>query len=187
MKKPNIIITGTPGTGKSTLSSLAAEKIGLKHIDVGEFVKANECHEGFEESFQTYILDEDKLCELLEPILEEGGNIIDFHTCDIFPEMYIDLLLVLRSSTTVLYDRLIARGYDKKKLDENMECEIMQVVLEDARANYSQEIIYELERFLFKQFYILNFTKIIESVMYLKIKQHVRGYGLQFSPIKYMV
>ena len=35
-KFPNILITGTPGTGKTQTASLASEKIGFKHINVGE-------------------------------------------------------------------------------------------------------------------------------------------------------
>ena len=41
---------------------------------MGSFVKEHECHEGFDDEYQTYILDEDKLCDLLEPMLAEGGD-----------------------------------------------------------------------------------------------------------------
>ena len=51
---------------------------------------------------------------------------------------------MLRTDTKELYDRLLARGYNKKKLDENMECEIMQIVLEAARESYANEIVQEL-------------------------------------------
>jgi adenylate kinase len=146
IKLPNILVTGTPGTGKTTLASSLAEKLQLKHIIVGDFVKEYECHEGYDEEFQTYTLDEDKLCDLLEPILNEGGVIIDFHSCEIFPERWFELVLVLRSETSQLYDRLVARNYSKRKIDENMECEIMQVVLESARESYALEIIQELNR-----------------------------------------
>jgi len=37
--KPNILITGTPGTGKTTTSALLAEQTGLKHVNVGDLVK----------------------------------------------------------------------------------------------------------------------------------------------------
>ncbi len=53
-------------------------------------------------------MDEDKLVKTLRKDLEEGkdGCVIDFHTCDIFPPSWFDLVLVLRVSTEVLYDRL---------------------------------------------------------------------------------
>jgi adenylate kinase len=144
--KPNILITGTPGTGKTTLSNLIAERIGANCIDVSSFVAQHECHEGYDEAFQTLILDEDKLCDLLEPIVSTGGNVVDFHTCEIFPERWFHLVIVLRVETEVLYDRLLARQYTQRKLDENMECEIMQIVLENARESYAHEIVQELSR-----------------------------------------
>jgi adenylate kinase len=52
---------------------------------------------------------------------------------------------VLRADTDVHYDRLKARKYGQKKLDENVDCEIMQVILEDARGMYPEEIIVELK------------------------------------------
>lgn len=144
MVLPNILITGTPGSGKTQTAQMAAEKTGLKHINVGDLVKQNGCHEGKDEVFDTYIVDDDQICDLLEPFIQQGGNIIDFHSCELFPERWFDLVLVLRVETENLYDRLMARQYNQKKLDENIECEIMQVVLEEARESYDPEIVYEL-------------------------------------------
>jgi adenylate kinase len=73
-----------------------------------------------------------------------GGYIIDWHACDLFPERWIDLVIVLRCDSTVLYDRLAARGYKGKKLEENMDSEIMQVLLDEARESYKEEIVVEL-------------------------------------------
>lgn len=51
---------------------------------------------------------------------------------------------MLRCDSTVLYDRLTARGYKDKKLEENMDSEIMQVLLDEAREAYKEEIVVEL-------------------------------------------
>lgn len=50
-------------------------------------------------------------------------------------------MLVLTADTQVLYDRLVARGYSEKKVQENMECEIMQVVQESAVESYDKNIV----------------------------------------------
>ncbi|KAG2201312.1 AAA domain-containing protein [Mucor mucedo] len=141
---PNILVTGTPGTGKTTTSEMIAQVTGLDHVNVGELVKQKQLHEGYLEEFDTHVLDEDKLLDELEEILKEGGKIVDFHTCEIFPERWFDLVLVLRADTASLYDRMSKRGYNKRKMDENMECEIMQVVLETAHESYAPEIVIEL-------------------------------------------
>ena len=36
------------------------------------------------------------------------------------------------------------RGYTGKKLSDNIECEIMQVMVEEARDSYPTEIVHEL-------------------------------------------
>jgi len=51
---------------------------------------------------------------------------------------------VLRTSTETLYDRLKVRGYNDRKLQENMDVEIMQVILEEAREGFEEEFVVEL-------------------------------------------
>jgi adenylate kinase len=78
------------------------------------------------------------------PVVSQGGYILDWHACDLFPERWIDLVIVLRCDSTLLYDRLTGRGYKGKKLEENMDAEIMQVLLDEARESYKEEIVVEL-------------------------------------------
>ncbi len=52
--------------------------------------------------------------------------------------------MVLRTDNDVLYPRLEKRGYSEHKIQENVECEIMCVVAEDARQSYREEILWEL-------------------------------------------
>lgn len=133
---PNIIITGTPGVGKtttcaqllsSTSSSSSSDHPRLQHLAINTLVKDRGCHESFDEDLQTYVVDEDKLLDEVERELgvgeeeagEEtaagigtGGWLIDWHACDLFPRSWIDLVVVLRCERTdVLWDRLKAR-YD---------------------------------------------------------------------------
>lgn len=62
---PNIIITGTPGTGKTTHCEMLAEQCPeLKHLSVNQIVKERECHEGWDEEYQSWIVDEDKVRRL---------------------------------------------------------------------------------------------------------------------------
>lgn len=58
---PNILVTGTPGTGKTTTSEMIAQVTGLDHVNVGEIVKQKQLHEGYLEEFDTHVLDEDKV------------------------------------------------------------------------------------------------------------------------------
>ena len=60
---PVILITGTPGTGKTTHAQLVVQlaPIPMRHISVGELVKEKDLHEGYDEEWQSYIVDEDKV------------------------------------------------------------------------------------------------------------------------------
>lgn len=62
---PVIVITGTPGTGKSTHAQLLVQEspVPLKHINVGDWVKENKYYEDFDDEWQSYTVDEDKVCK----------------------------------------------------------------------------------------------------------------------------
>jgi adenylate kinase len=144
-QKPNILITGTTGTGKSTMvEALIAQVPTLRAVDIGALVKDKQLHTGWDEEYQSYILDEDRLLDELEDELEPGGAVVEYHGADLFPERWYDLVLVLRADTNVLYGRLESRGYPQKKLSDNVEAEIMQVILDEAREAYREEIVIEL-------------------------------------------
>ena len=42
----------------------------------------------------------------LEEVMSAGGNIVDYHGCEFFPERWFDIVFVLRTDNTVLYERL---------------------------------------------------------------------------------
>lgn len=86
-----------------------------------------------------------QLLDSLEDEVRLGGCIIDWHACDLFPRSWIDLVIVLRTDSTKLYDRLTARHYPERKLQENIDSEIMEVLLDEARNSYDEEIIIELQ------------------------------------------
>ncbi|KAF8547856.1 P-loop containing nucleoside triphosphate hydrolase protein [Imleria badia] len=144
---PVIVITGTPGTGKSTHAQLLVQEspIPLQHINVGDLVKTQGLHEGFDEEWQSYTVNEDKVLDQLEPLISDGGVVLDWHTCDVYPERWADLVVVLRCHHTTLWDRLEKRGYPLKKIQENNEAEIMGVVCDEARESYQPGIVVELE------------------------------------------
>uniref|UniRef100_A0A7S3QNR7 Adenylate kinase isoenzyme 6 homolog n=1 Tax=Dunaliella tertiolecta TaxID=3047 RepID=A0A7S3QNR7_DUNTE len=140
-QRPNILICGTPGTGKTTTAEAVAQQAGYNHINVGQWVAEKGLHSGWDEEFNCWTIDEDKVCDAMEDVMAEGGNIVDHHGCEFFPERWFDLVLVLQADNTVLYNRLEKRGYNAHKIQENVECEIMMVILEEARENYKENIV----------------------------------------------
>lgn len=62
-KGPVIIITGTPGTGKTTHAQLLVNEspFPLKHINVSEWVKERDLFEEYDQEWQSYTVDEDRV------------------------------------------------------------------------------------------------------------------------------
>ncbi|KAL8781997.1 MAG: hypothetical protein Q9194_000009 [Teloschistes cf. exilis] len=143
-KKPNIIVTGTPGVGKTTLCESLTLSTNLKHLAINGVVKERNCHHEWDEQLKSWIVDEDKLLDAIEDEVKQGGYLIDWHACDPFPESWIDLVVVLRSDSATLYDRLKSRNYSERKLQENLDAEIMEVSINEARDAFDAEIVIEL-------------------------------------------
>lgn len=114
----------------------------LKHLNVSDIVKQEGLHSGFDSERECYLINEDKVCDHLEELLKEGGCLVDTHSLvDYFPERWFDLVICLTVNNTVLYDRLTKRGYPEAKIKENVECEIMQVLVQEAQSSYDKEIV----------------------------------------------
>ncbi len=157
VKLPNVLITGTPGVGKTSLAILLTDHLNellnnsntfhskkFNHLNVGDLILEKKLYTEWNQEFNVPEFDEDATLDALEPLIEEGGNILDFHSAYFIPEDWVNLIVLLRCDNTVLYDRLHARGYSEKKIKENIECEIMEVTADDVKENFSEQKILEL-------------------------------------------
>lgn len=71
-KGPNILITGTPGTGKTTTAREIASATGLNYINISELAKENKFIDNWDESLQTWELDDDKVIDEIDETMKEG-------------------------------------------------------------------------------------------------------------------
>ena len=76
---PIILMTGTPGPGKSThaqylASASSTADVKFEHINVSELVKEKGFHEGWDEEWKTWIMDEDKVGPAREVNGGRGGR-----------------------------------------------------------------------------------------------------------------
>ena len=71
-KGPNILITGTPGTGKTTLSQEVAQNTKLNYISITDLAKENNFYCNYDAELQSYELDEDKVIDEIDDTMKEG-------------------------------------------------------------------------------------------------------------------
>lgn len=143
-KRPNILVTGTPGVGKTTFCEQLAEELGFEHLNIANIVREEVLYSEWDEELNCSVFDEDKVGDWLEDKLSGGGFVVDFHSCDFMGDWF-SVVVVLRARTEVLFDRLKARNYSDRKIEENMQCEIFQVLLDEAVATFGEENVLELQ------------------------------------------
>lgn len=128
-----IIVTGTPGTGKTTLAKKIAKNKNLKYVDVSKLIKENNLSDGFDKKRNCDIIDIKKLNkELIKIIKKEKNIIIDSHLSHYLPRKYVDLCIVTKCTLKTLEKRLKKRGYKKSKIRENLDAEIFDTCRTEA-------------------------------------------------------
>lgn len=126
-----IIISGTPGTGKTSVSKKISEMDDVNIISLNELAISENLTLEYDEERDTHIVDFEKLIPYIGNYIEILKNqkqkylIIEGHFSDIIPNKFIDYAFVLRCNPEDLYNRLKERDYNKKKIIENIQAEIL--------------------------------------------------------------
>jgi adenylate kinase len=146
-------LTGTPGTGKTSVSRLLEKRRGWKVIYLNDLIKEDHLYTEVDEKRDAVIADMDLIRERLAGIFEEEKGkdaekeegkgkekgkkkekekenitIIESHLAH-----YItDVVIVLRAYPPELKKRLEKRGYSEEKIKENAEAEAIDLILSEA-------------------------------------------------------
>lgn len=135
-----ILITGTPGVGKTTLSKKIAEELKMQHYDITAYIKEHKLYDGYDEALDTYVFDEDRVAVHLNKTVEHlKAFIIDTHSPVVASDIAFDVILRVKCSIGELTERLAARGYSAAKITENIDSELLDVIGEDLEEYFEQE------------------------------------------------
>jgi adenylate kinase len=130
-----ILVTGTPGVGKTAISRLLASRLSAKHVDLGKLVKRENLTSGIDEARETLIVNVNKVSKRIKNIIEESEHdlIIDGHyAVDAVPAKEVHLVFVLRRDPDELIGLMKNRGFKESKIKENLAAEILDVCLSEA-------------------------------------------------------
>ena len=129
------IITGTPGVGKSSVSKALASRIGAKVVSIGELVEREHLYTEWDNVRETFIADMEAVSRRISQIIDsaKGDLIIEGHyAVHVVPPEKVSLVFVLRKNPKDLKEILEGRGYNQRKVRENLAAEILDVCLFDA-------------------------------------------------------
>lgn len=135
MRSQVIIITGTPGTGKTSLAKELASLTKYKHIDVNKLITERRLKTGYDSRRKVRIIDVAYLSNfLIKNYIKKPhkGLIIESHLAHNIPSTYAGLCLVTATDLKPLYKRLEKRGYSEEKIRENLDAEIFRVCENEA-------------------------------------------------------
>ena len=148
-------LTGTPGTGKTSVSKLLNEKV-ISLSDYYELASEGKSKEG------EWLIDIGKLnliFKTLDSRIYEGNFAHKLNN--------IDKIIVLRCDPNILKKRLEERGYKKEKIIENLEAEAIGLIFSESIAYLGEENVIQLDTSTTN---VENTTKIIEKYLDGKIK-----------------
>lgn len=130
-----IIVSGTPGTGKTFLSKELAKKFSFRYLDVKRVIAKHSLKERYDKKRKSYVVDEKKLSRVLEKIIKESKKdlVIDSHLSYFINPRFVDLCIITKCDLKVLEKRLRKKRYRKKKIRENLDCEIFDICLNEAK------------------------------------------------------
>jgi adenylate kinase len=135
-----IFITGTPCTGKTTVSEILSQRLNCRLVKINDLAIENDFVLGIDEDKGYKVIDIDALNDEVSEIISKSDELIIFeghlaHLCS-----GADKVIVLRVHPEILRQRLAARDYSQSKIRENLEAEAMGVCTAEAFEEYGDKI-----------------------------------------------
>jgi adenylate kinase len=125
-----IIITGTPGTGKTTVSKIVSKTLNFHLIALNELIIEKHLYNGHDDKKGYKIVDMDALSSELNFSLNNIDKqvIIEGHLAhDFGVDAQVESVIVLRARPSVLRKRLNKREWTDSKIQENVEAEALDL------------------------------------------------------------
>ena len=144
-----ILITGTPGVGKSILASKLSKKLDCQQVDISTLVRTKELYTRVDKKRRTLVADERRLTSAVSKIIHENKNrclVISTHFLGGYlPTRQVKYCFVLRLHPEKLRERLALRRWSPSKIRENVEAELIGVCQFEAVALLGRKRVHEID------------------------------------------
>jgi adenylate kinase len=160
-----IIVTGTPGTGKTFLAKKLSLLLDYTYFDANLWVKKAHLYSNYDSKRQAYVVEPKKLAisllKVRDKALKTGikdtilqkpngpscsgkkGIIFDSHLSHYLPSKTVDLCILTNCRLKILEERLTNRGYCQEKVRENLDSEIFDICRVEALENKHKIITFD--------------------------------------------
>ena len=126
-----ISITGTPSTGKTTVARELAHMLGYDLVSLNELVKAGKIKATWDKKRKTWIVNEDYIDAEISKYLDRNKNYVIEGGLGHFIKS--SLCVILRTNPKVLEKRMKQRDWEENKIQENIQAEILDAIVIEAR------------------------------------------------------
>ena len=138
-----VAISGTPGTGKTTVSNLLKNQ-GYSIVDLNELAVEKGFVTGIDEKRNSKIINIKGLNDYIEEYYDTHDIVfIDGHASHHLS--IVDYIIILRCHPRKLKNRLKQKGWLQQKIKENIEAEALDVILCEAYELHSESKIFEID------------------------------------------
>ncbi len=137
-----IIVTGTPATGKSSVSQEIGALLQAEVVHVNELIRRERLYSRIEKG--EMVADFEKLGRVLKGWLKMENVILESHLLSDL-KLPADVVIVLRCTPEILEKRLKGRGYSKGKIQENIMAEMLDYSLVNALENYGKMKVVQID------------------------------------------
>lgn len=195
-------MSGTPGTGKTSISKSLSKQNGWEIFSLGDFIIDKKLYSSETENRDTKIIDTEIAAkegarEILTRYLTNEVVVVDSHYADIILDGFSELEkngdnfcvrnyaqgekiigIVCRCYPNVLQDRLTKRNYSSSKIMENIQAEILSESTQNLKEVLPEKKIIEIDT---TNNSVEDISKaIIENLLKIVKKQVFRNEILQF-------
>jgi adenylate kinase len=138
----SFVITGNPGVGKHTVAERLSKKIGYKIIDINKIAINSGAYKKNKETFD---VDVKKLKKILNNHISKKTLVVGHLAPYVLTKSKIKKVIILRKSPYKLISIYKKRKYSVKKINENLESEILGITAFDAIKNFGKTKTFQLD------------------------------------------
>ena len=132
----SIVITGTPGVGKHTITDIVSKKLNLTPLDITQ-VARNASH--IEHNSGIDEIDVEKLGIFLQERISEKNIVVGHLAPYVLSKKNVKWMIILRRNPYDLIRVYTERKYSERKIKENTGSEILGVILYDTLEKFGPE------------------------------------------------